>query len=63
MKLISLCVDASSLFSGETVFSNNNVEHHRDFLWEKIYEETTDEEFDVLSQQAQSYFACCSYNS
>ena len=52
MKLTSLCVDASSLFSGETVFSNNDVEHHRDFLWEKLFEETTDEGFDVLTQQA-----------
>ena len=52
MKLTSLCIDGSSLFSGETVFSNNYVENHRDFLWKKLFEETTDEEFDVLTQQA-----------
>ena len=51
IKLSALCNDASSIFNGGIVFNPADVDHHEDILWEKLFEETTDE-FDVLTQQA-----------
>lgn len=44
--------DASSLLEGGTLFSQDIVEQHQDILFEELFRESADEDFQVLTQQA-----------
>ena len=53
LKLSDLCKDASPIFSdNHNLFNSNEIVLHRDELYEKLFENTNDTEFDVLTQQA-----------
>ncbi|KAJ8353653.1 hypothetical protein SKAU_G00212200 [Synaphobranchus kaupii] len=43
---------ASSLLEGEPLFSPDIAEQHQDILFEELFRESADEEFQVLTQQA-----------
>jgi E1A/CREB-binding protein len=52
MKLSDLCKDASSMLNQTPVFDPRDVKIHKDKLYEKLFEETGNIEFDVLVQQS-----------
>ena len=47
IELSSLCKDARSMINGKTIFDDSNVEHHRDEVFIKLFNQTTPE-FDIL---------------
>ena len=50
-QLSQFCNDSSPIFQrSKTVFDDNVVEHHRNILYKKLFEPTTDS-FDILTQQ------------
>ena len=49
-QLSKFCKDASAIMNGETIFGENVVEHHRDEVFDKLFQSTT-ESFDLLTQQ------------
>ena len=51
LKLCDLCKDASPIFEEQCPVFDNEVEMHKDELFYKLFEETGDTEFDVLTQQ------------
>ncbi|XP_047128216.1 uncharacterized protein LOC124808971 [Hydra vulgaris] len=52
MKLSDLCKDASPMLNQTSVFDPREVKIHKDKLYEKLFEETGNIEFDVLVQQS-----------
>ncbi|XP_065646071.1 uncharacterized protein LOC136076670 [Hydra vulgaris] len=52
MKLSDLCKDASPMLNATPVFDPRDVEIHKDKLYEKLFEDTGNIEFDVLVQQS-----------
>lgn len=51
IKLSNLCKDASSLLSGENIFDMDNAVIHDDEVFKKLFEDTKNDDFDVLTQQ------------
>ena len=51
IKLSTLCKDASSLFTGGVIFDESHT-LHKDDMYECLFAETNDVEFDILTQQA-----------
>ena len=53
VKLTELCNNASSVLSGGHIFDDTDVTlHDIDVIYSSLFEETSDIEFDVLTQQA-----------